>query len=65
MYQINKLRQKLANANKHSVEYKMSVDDAKALLAEIDGLLKPSIPDKPIITAKAKPSVNILDGGTF
>ena len=65
MSEIAKLRQRLQNINKNVTEYRMTVVEAKALIAEIDELLKPKIdPAKEAIKA---PTVitKILDGGTF
>jgi predicted transcriptional regulator len=65
MSEINKLRQRLKNINKNVTEYRMTVSEAKALISEIDELLKPDI--EPAKEAIVAPTVitRILDGGTF
>ena len=65
MLQISKLRARLKNVQKNVTEYRMTVIEAKELLAEIDELLKPKeIPVEVII--KEQPAiVRITDGGTF
>lgn len=65
MSEINKLRQRLKNVGKHVIEYKMTVTEAKALITEIDELLKPKI--EPIKEVVKAPTVitKIMDGGHF
>lgn len=64
MSEIAKLRQRLQNVNKNVTEYRMTVVEARALLTEVDELLKPRVEppkeaDKPIVITR------IMDGGTF
>ena len=64
MSEIAKLRQRLSNVNKNVAEYRMTVVEARALLAEVDVLLKPKVEppkevDKPTVITR------IMDGGTF
>lgn len=66
MNEIDRLRQRLKNVNKGTVEYRMTVDEAKQLLLEIDLLIAsvvvPSVSEQRIY----KPvQPKILDGGTF
>ena len=64
MIEITKLRQRIKNLGRNSIEYTMSINEAKALLSEIELLIKPTVKEisvplpQPIIT-------KILDGGTF
>jgi hypothetical protein len=65
MSEIAKLRQRLQNVNKNVTEYRMTVVEARALIAEIDILLKPKIePAKEAITAPTT-IIRIMDGGTL
>lgn len=66
MSEIARLRQRMSNVNKNVKEYRMTVDEAKNLLAEIDALLvqeeKPQIEEvvnEPAIITR------IMDGGAF
>lgn len=64
MNEINKLRARLKNVGKTVIEYRMTVDEANNLLAEIDMLLKP----KPVIQPPDTTVVTwpkIFDGGSF
>ena len=65
MSEIAKLRQRLQNVNKNVTEYRMTVVEAKALIAEIDILTMPKI--EPVKEAIKAPTVitKIMDGGTF
>lgn len=66
MSEINKLRQRLGNVKKNVVEYRMTVAEAKALLAEIDVLLVPPVIEKPAEEdVLSTPYFQIMDGGTF
>lgn len=65
MSEIAKLRQRLKNVNKNVTEYRMTVVEAKALIAEIEEAIKPKIePTKEAIKEPA-PIIRIMDGGTF
>jgi len=65
MSEVGKLRQRLQNVNKNVTEYRMTVVEARALIVEIDELLKPKI--EPVKEAIKAPTVikRIMDGGTF
>lgn len=66
MKEITRLRSRLKNIQKNVVEYRMTVVEAKALLQEIDNLLKPSVVEKPpVVVLEEKLQSRILDGGTF
>lgn len=66
MKEIDRLRTRLKNIQKNVVEYRMTVAEAKALLQEIDILMKPTVVEKPIpVVVEEKPQSRILDGGTF
>ncbi len=65
MSEIAKLRQRLSNVNKRVVEYRMTLTEAKTLLAEIDVLSKKE--EKPLEVVVNEPAVitRIMDGGDF
>ena len=65
MSEIAKLRQRLQNINKNVTEYRMTVVEAKALIAEIDILTTPKI--EPVKEAIKAPTtiIKIMDGGIF
>ena len=66
MKEINRLRSRLRNIQKNVVEYRMTVQEAKTLLEEIDNLLKPTVVEKPIVAVvEERPQSRILDGGSF
>ena len=66
MTEIEKLKFRLKNTNKNSVEYKMSISEAKALIQEIEMLENRSTKIiEPIIESSKEPVYKILDGGTF
>jgi hypothetical protein len=62
MIEIEKLRQRLSNVGKNTVEYKMTVVEAKKLLSEIDIILTPAA-----VTVEKVQTVitRIMDGGEF
>lgn len=64
MTQIERLRTRLKNVHKNVIEYRMTVKEAQALLAEIDGMKKQQVPvekkaEEPVVV------IQTLDGGTF
>jgi hypothetical protein len=62
MIEIEKLRQRLSNVGKNTVEYKMTVVEAKKLLSEIDIILTPVA----VTIEKVHPVITrIMDGGEF
>ena len=65
MYEIEKLRRRLKNVNKGTIEYRMSVTEANALLKEIDTILQKE--DLPIKVDVNEPAVitRIMDGGVL
>jgi hypothetical protein len=65
MSEIAKLRQRLQNVSKNVTEYRMTVVEARSLIAEIDELLKPKI--EPVKEAIKAPTtiIRIMDGGTL
>lgn len=66
MNEINKLRQRLSNVKKNVVEYRMTVAEARDLLAEIDILLIPPVIEKLAEEdVLSTPYFSIMDGGTF
>lgn len=67
MSEIDKLRARLKNVGKNSVEYKMSVLEAQTLLNEIDEL-RATAAAAPVATAPHQPNAphNVIwDGGMF
>lgn len=66
MSEIAKLRQRLSNVNKRVVEYRMTVDEAKALLKEIDTVTKEQ-KQEPLRVVVNEPAIitRIMDGGAF
>jgi hypothetical protein len=65
MSEIEKLRQRLRNVSKNVTEYRMTVTEARNLLAEIDELLKPKI-EPAVEVIKAPTTITkIMDGGKF
>lgn len=64
MNEIDRLRKRLGNVQRNVTEYRMTVVEAKKLLAEIDELLekekspKMTITEEPVIT-------RTIDGGSF
>lgn len=65
MREIAKLRQRLGNVSRNVTEFKMSVEEARLLLKEID-LLEEQLKE-PVKTAVNVPNVitRTIDGGTF
>lgn len=64
--EVDKLRQRLSNIGKNVVEYRMTVSEAKTLLAECESLIKLSKekpPEKLIVSQPAPP--RLIDGGEF
>ena len=67
MKEIDKLRQRLKNISRNSVEYRMSVNEAKALVKEFEALEK-QLKEKPHIVevVVSEPAITrTIDGGTF
>ena len=65
MIEHEKLRSRLKNVGRGVTEYRMTVEEAKSLLAEFDTLNTKSV-TKPIETLPTEPpKVVILDGGSF
>jgi phosphoserine phosphatase len=65
--EINKLRQRLKNVGRNATEYRMTIAEATALLAEFEELEK-KLAEKPItvtVISAPKPQSQIFDGGTF
>ena len=71
MSQIARLRARLKNVQKNVTEYRMTVTEARALLAEIDNIPVPKVVYvKQEVTVKVAdivqtPAIRILDGGSF
>lgn len=66
MTEIEKLKFRIKNASRNSVEYKMSINEAKALIQEIEILENKSTKISEAIThIETEPVYKILDGGTF
>jgi hypothetical protein len=67
MVEIRRLRNRLKNVGKNTTEYRMTVVEAKALLAEIDKLMEPAVVQAPVMAeVKAAPvTIEILDGGSL
>lgn len=66
--EISKLRQRLKNVKKNVVEYRMTVAEANALLAEIDIIIStpPAEPITVFVSVPTESSSNKdLDGGSF
>jgi hypothetical protein len=66
MTEIDKLRRRLLNVNKNVVEYKMTIIEAKSLLAEINVITEKS-KEKPLKEAFPEPTtrVIIIDSGSL
>ena len=64
MNEIDKLKFRLQNVGKHVTEYKMTITEAKALVAEIDNLSKKQVVIEKV-TAPTEVTRGILDGGTL
>lgn len=67
MHEINKLRQRLRNVGRNVNEYRMTVEEAKSLVKEIEELERQlQVKPKEIIVMKDAPVIaRNLDGGTF
>ena len=66
MYNIGKFRKRISNSK--SNEFRMSMDDARALLAEIDQGIENTLPQPtltPAPTPAPRPPQYTLDGGGF
>ena len=66
MYNIGKFRKRISNSK--SNEFRMSMDDARALLAEIDQVIANNLPQPtpvPAPTTAPRPPQYALDGGGF
>lgn len=66
MHEVEKLRKRLKNIGKHTTEYRMTVIEANALVAEFDALKKQQekphievVLNEPVITTR------IIDGGAL
>lgn len=67
MVELTKLRRRLSNVNKNITEYRMTIQEATALLAEIDIILTSVKPLKDGVAAVEQPKrmPKIMDGGSF
>lgn len=65
MREINKLRTRLKNVSKNTAEYRMTVEEARTLLSEIDELLKPKELPAELLEEQQIVMARTLDGGTF
>jgi len=67
MREVAKLRSRLKNVQRNVTEYRMTVKEAKALLAEIDNLLSNAAEKKLPKEVVIEPvqTTRIIDGGTF
>ena len=66
MYNIGKFRKRISNSK--SNEFRMSMDDARSLLAEIDQIIENNAPPptpEPIALPAPMVSQYTLDGGGF
>ena len=66
MYNIGKFRKRISNSK--SNEFRMSMDDARTLLAEIDQVIANNLPQPtpvPAPTPAPRPPQYALDGGGF
>lgn len=64
MSEIAKLRARLKNTTKSATEYRMTVDEARALLKEIDNIKAVEAPPK-VIIKEVPVAPKVLDGGSF
>lgn len=66
MSEHERLRTRLKNVGRNVVEYRMTVQEAKDLLAEFDNVNKKPLPTAVIVRNEEVEIVHkILDGGTF
>jgi hypothetical protein len=65
MSEIAKLRQRLLRVNKNVVEYRMTIDEARSLITEIDEALKPKEPVEIIVTSTPDILHRVIDSGNF
>ncbi len=66
--EIERLRARLKNVQRNVTEYRMTVIEAKALLQEIDNLIKKQQekpPPQVALNETAVKTTQILDGGVF
>lgn len=66
MHEIEKLRRRLKNIGKHTTEYRMTVIEANALVAEFDELRKQQ--EKPhieVVLNEPAVTTRIIDGGAL
>jgi hypothetical protein len=66
MYEIEKLRKRLKNIGKHTTEYRMTVTEAIALVAEFDSLKKQQEkPQTEVVLNEPVVTTRIIDGGAL
>ena len=68
MNQIERFRLRINNASKNAKEYRMTILEAKELLAEIDNitiLKKEPVSTDIMVDKVPRPITRIIDGGTF
>ena len=71
MSEITKLRSRLKNASSKSTEYRMTLNEARGLLKEIDQLMAERdaapkvIVEEKLVYKEVEVSAKILDGGSF
>ena len=65
MSEISRLRQRLSNVGPAVIEYRMSIKEAKLLLAEIDNLIKQKPPEPTLQPAEPAVIYRIIDSGGF
>ena len=71
MSEITKLRSRLKNASSKSTEYRMTLNEARGLLKEIDQLMAERdatpkvIVEEKLVYKDVEVAAKILDGGTF
>lgn len=71
MTEFEKLKHRLKNVEKGTTEYRMTVDEARALIKEFEDLEKSTLEKlsldkpKPIPIEKLPINVRVLDGGDF
>ena len=70
MKEYEKLKTRLANAGHQAQEYRMSIFEARALLAEIEGLMQ-GMPEpqqeqpQPVVVHEPVPITRTIDGGSL
>ena len=68
MREISKLKARLKNVQRNVTEYRMTVTEAQALLAEIENIIKTKPEEKlqkKVVEAEPTTINRIIDGGTF